>query len=44
MCTFRKFSKDERGVSAVEFALLLPVLILILWQCGRCFTWCGCKP
>ncbi|MBX8813835.1 pilus assembly protein [Pseudochrobactrum algeriensis] len=25
----RKFSKDERGVSAVEFALLLPVLILI---------------
>ncbi|WP_420875417.1 hypothetical protein [Pseudochrobactrum algeriensis] len=28
----------------MEFALLLPVLILILWQCGRCFTWCGCKP
>ncbi|MBX8825769.1 TadE/TadG family type IV pilus assembly protein [Ochrobactrum sp. SFR4] len=25
----RKFSKDERGVSAVEFALLLPVLIII---------------
>lgn len=25
----RKFSKDERGISAVEFALLLPVMILI---------------
>ncbi|KAB0540747.1 pilus assembly protein [Pseudochrobactrum saccharolyticum] len=25
----RKFSKDERGISAVEFALLLPVMIFI---------------
>ena len=28
---FQQFSKDEKGVSAVEFALILPLMIVLLF-------------